>query len=279
MSIPAAKKNNVLAYGPNVPPGFFAGFPGRIVQYLGGPDCVLSGVPGIISQDRSYATMKRILITTAIFIFTLMLVSQAAAQGAQLSGEWTLTRMVRDTWDGPLVSGGKTPTIQFTDEGFSGSGGCNSYGGSYTTQGSKGFKAGPIRSTKMACMQGGVGGQETAFFDILGRADTYRRTGNTLVLSSGGGAYSLTFQKKLAPENKPFLWIVDKRQVDCRGVVHQKCLQVKKTDAEEWQILREPIKGFKYLPGKYYLIRVQWTASGYKLVKVISRTRLMAHVD
>ncbi|HEV7642467.1 MAG TPA: META and DUF4377 domain-containing protein [Pyrinomonadaceae bacterium] len=205
--------------------------------------------------------------------------SQASAQVARLTGEWTLTHMVRDTWDVPLAGDGKTPTIKFTDEGLSGNGGCNSYGGSYTTEGSKGFKAGPIRSTKMACTQGGVSGRESAFFDILGRADTYRITGNTLVLSSDGGAYSLTFQKKPAPEDKPFLWIVDKRQVDCHGVVHQNCLQVKKTDAAEWQILREPIKGFKYLPGKYYLIRVQPTAKGYKLVKVISRTRLMAHVD
>lgn len=223
--------------------------------------------------------MKRIFITTVIFIFTLIFVSQASAQVARLTGEWTLTHMVRDTWDVPLAGDGKTPTIKFTDEGLSGNGGCNSYGGSYTTEGSKGFKAGPIRSTKMACTQGGVSGRESAFFDILGRADTYRITGNTLVLSSDGGAYSLTFQKKPAPEDKPFLWIVDKRQVDCHGVVHQNCLQVKKTDAAEWQILREPIKGFKYLPGKYYLIRVQPTAKGYKLVKVISRTRLMAHVD
>jgi heat shock protein HslJ len=233
--------------------------------------------------------MKRIFITTAIFIFTLMFVSQASAQGAQLSGEWTLTRMVRDTWDVPLVTTGKTPTIKFMDEGLSGNGGCNSYGGTFTTKGSKGFKAGPIRSTKMACMQGGVSGQETAFFDILDKADTYRITGNTLTLSSGGGAYSLTFQKKLAPENKPFLWIVDKKMVDCRGIVHQNCLQVKKTDAAEWEILREPIKGFKYLPGKYYLIRVtrtlkKWAPANdfiyeYKLVKVISRTRQMTHVD
>jgi heat shock protein HslJ len=211
-----------------------------------------------------------------------MFVSQASAQGGQsgrLSGEWTLIRMVRDTWDVPLTGGGKTPTIKFADEGFSGNGGCNSYGGSYTTEGSKGFKAGPIRSTKMACAQGGANGRETAFFDIIGRADTYRITGNTLVLSSDGGAYSLTFKRQAMAEEKPFLWIVDKRQVDCRGVVHQNCLQVKKTDAAEWQILREPIKGFKYIPGKYYLIRVQPTAKGYKLVKIISRTRLMSHVD
>ncbi len=213
-------------------------------------------------------------------MFALMFVSQVSAQGGRLSGEWTLTRMVRDTWDVPVAATGKIPTIKFTDEGLSGSGGCNSYGGSYTTEGTKGFKAGPIRSTKMACTQGGANGRETAFFDIIGRADTYRLTGNTLVLSSDGGAYSLTFKRQgMAPEDKPFLWIVDKRQVDCRGVVHQNCLQVKKTDAAQWEILREPIKGFKYLPGKYYLIRVQWTAKGYKLVKVISRTRLMSHVD
>jgi heat shock protein HslJ len=223
--------------------------------------------------------MKRILITTAIFILTGLFATAAFAQQT-LSGEWTLTRMVRDTWDVPVVAAGKTPTITFSGDGFSGNGSCNSYGGSYTTQGRKGFKAGPIRSTKMACMQSGVNAQETAFFDMLGKADTYNVSGDNLTLSSGGGAYSLTFKRKLAVEERPFLWIVDKKQVDCRGIVQQNCLQVKKTDAEQWQILRAKIEGFRYKPGRYYLIRVKRDANGnYKLVKIISRTRLMAHVD
>jgi len=220
--------------------------------------------------------MKKILITTAIFIFTFVFACPAFAQ---LSGEWALTRMVRDTWDVPIVSGGKTPTIKFGDGGFSGNASCNSYGGSYTLEGAKGFKAGPVRSTKMACMQPEVNKQESAFFDILEKADAYRVSGNALVISSGGGAYSLTFKRLGGIKSQPFLWIVDKKTVDCQGIVHQNCLQVKKRDFDQWEILRAPITGFKYQPGRYYLLRVQQTASGYTLVKMISRTRLMAHVD
>jgi len=231
--------------------------------------------------------MKRIFITTAILIFTAIFTSPAFAQRQALAGEWTLVRMVRDTWQVPMVSTtGKTPTIKFSSEGFSGNGGCNSYGGSYTVDGGK-FTPGPIRSTKMACA-GEVNAQESAFFAIMGKADSYQVADYTLTIAGEGGAYSLAFLRKRV-EEKPFLWIVDKKKVDCRGIVHQNCLQVKKTDADEWEILREKIVGFKYQPGRYYLIRVKRSMKSvmmandfiyeYKLVKVISRTRLMPHVD
>jgi heat shock protein HslJ len=222
--------------------------------------------------------MKKIFIATAICMLTAMFSVSAFGQQA-LSGEWTLTRLVRDTWDVPVVASGKTPTIKFSGDGFSGNASCNSYGGSYTAAG-KTFNPGPVRSTKMACVQPEINAQEKAFFDTLERATNYQVSGNTLILSGNGGAYSLTFKRNgSVEEERPFLWIVDKKKVDCRGIVHQNCLQVKKTDFAEWEILREGITGFNYRPGKYYLIRVKRTASGYKLVKVISRTRLMSHVD
>jgi heat shock protein HslJ len=241
--------------------------------------------------------MRKIFITAAIFTLTLLFSIPALAQ---LSGEWELTRMVRDGKELPLVTTGKTPTIKFAD-GFAGNGSCNSYGGSYTTEDGKKFKAGPIRSTKMACA-GEVNAQEMAFFALLAKMDSYEVLKGTLTLAGEGGWQSMTFaakpdirppppveEIKPEPKEKNLLWIVDKAQVDCRGIVAQKCLQVKERDFDEWQILRASIGGFKYKPGKYYLIRVKrimktWTTANspvydYKLVKVISRTRLMPHVD
>jgi heat shock protein HslJ len=244
--------------------------------------------------------MKKILITTAILIFTAVFSIPALGQ-QELSGEWELTRMVRDGKELPMVTTGKTPTIKF-GEGFAGNGSCNSYGGSYTIEGKK-FKAGPIRATKMACA-GEVNAQEMAYFSLLEKMDSYQILKGTLTMAGEGGLHSLTFavrpdvrspveeaaeETRPEPKEKTLLWIVDKGQVDCRGIVPQKCLQVKQRDFDEWQILRAEIGGFKYKPGRYYLIRVKrtmksWTmANGqvydYKLVKVISRTRLMPHVD
>jgi heat shock protein HslJ len=220
--------------------------------------------------------MKKIFTSTAILIFTFVLTTPIFAQ---LSGEWTLTKMVRDTFEIQLSKDAKAPTLKFGDDRLSGNGGCNSYGGAYTMEGDKGFKAGPVMSTKMACMSGDGNKQESAYFDTLGRADSYRITGNTLMLSGDGGAYSLTFKRLGGLKSRPFLWIVDKKMVDCQGIVHQNCMQVKKTDIAEWEILRAPITGFKYHSGRYYLLRVQQTAAGYQLVKLISRTKLMPHVD
>jgi heat shock protein HslJ len=223
--------------------------------------------------------MKNILIAAVILIFTAILTTPAIPAQQGLSGEWTLTRMVRDTWDVPVMTTGKVPTIKFSGEGFSGNGSCNSYGGSYTLEGGKGFKPGAVRSTKMACVQPEINGQEKAFFAILEKVTSYEITGDMLKLAGEGGAYSLTFTRKSAEEELPFLWIVDKKQVDCRGVVHQNCLQVKKRDFDQWEILREKIGGFVYKPGRYYLLRVRHSDKGYKLVKIISRTRLIPHVD
>jgi heat shock protein HslJ len=217
-----------------------------------------------------------------------------------LYGDWELTKMIKDGAEMALAPGGKTPTIKFSKEGFNGTGGCNGYAGSYTTAAGGKWTVGPVRSTKMACM-GGVNVQEAAYFEILGKTTQYRMSKGSLLLTDSGGNNSLTFRYKAPetpatkveapaePREKTFLWIVDKQRVDCRGIVRQNCLQVKETDAAEWQILRESIAGFKYKPGKYYLIRVKRILKtsamanapvfDYKLVRVISRTRKMPHVD
>lgn len=236
--------------------------------------------------------MKRILTTTAILILTTFSAATAFAQ-QPLYGEWDLVKITKDGKDVPVVPARKTPSIKFDKESSAaGSGGCNGYSGSYTTQGGK-INFGPIRATKMGCAPE-INRQEILFFELLNKTDRYKMSGGRLVLSDEAGTNALHFvslappqiaddvkpvEPPTKPDERPFLWIVDKKKVDCRGIVRQNCLQVKKTDAAEWEILRDKIAGFRYKPGKYYLIRVKRTAAGYKLVKIISRTRLMAHVD
>jgi len=241
--------------------------------------------------------MKRIL-TTAIFILTGLFTLQTFAQ-QPLYGEWVLARITMDGKDVPVEPAKKTPGIKFDKEtSATGSGGCNGFSGAYTA-GSGKISFGPIRSTKMGCAPE-INKQETLFFELLNKTSRYQLSGGSLILSDESGKNALRFvslappppaedEPPAEPKVKIFLWIVDKQRVDCRDVVFKKCLQVKETDAAEWQVLRASIAGFKYRPGGYYLIRVKRilktsmmanaSVYDYKLVRVIKRTKKMPHVD
>lgn len=238
--------------------------------------------------------MRKLFITTAIFVLTALLAIPALAQ-SPLSGSWVLTKMVEEGADVPILTGGKgAPTLIFGENNrISGNGSCNGYGGTMTEKDGK-LTVGPIMSTKMGCL-GGFGEQEVKYFDILNKVSIYKSDKGTLQLTDADWANTLTFTrqgsevKPVAPETINHLWIVNKEKVDCQGVAPQKCLQVKKTDAEPWENFYGAIEGFKYKPGKFYLIRVTATkkknvpadasAYDYKLVKVMSRSKLMPHVD
>jgi len=72
-------------------------------------------------------------------------------------------------------------TATFTTDGkVQGSGGCNSYGGSYTTSGSS-ITVSDLVSTLMSC--GNVlDTQERAFLMILGESSTFETDGATLTI-------------------------------------------------------------------------------------------------
>jgi heat shock protein HslJ len=234
--------------------------------------------------------MKKSFILTAIFVLSAVFSVPVLAQGA-LSGTWDLTKIVKDGVDVPLVSGGKAPTIIFGDNNsVSGNGSCNGYGGKYTLSGGSEIKFGPIHSTRIGCM-GGINGQESTFLNILQGAAIYKTDEGIMHLADADSKNILTFKLKQAlPETMTHLWIVNNKRVDCQGfAANQKCLQVKKTDAAPWENFYGTIAGFNYKPGRIYLIRVtamkekvvaaDGSAYDYKLVKVISRTKLMPHVD
>lgn len=238
--------------------------------------------------------MKKLFITTAIFILTALFTIPALGQSA-LSGEWVLSKMVKDGVNVPILTGGKgAPTLIFGENNrISGNGSCNRYSGTMTEENGK-LTVGPVISTKMGCLDG-FGEQEVKYFDILNKVSIYKSDEGILHLADAGSKNILIYTRKggevkpAEPEVVNHLWIVNKVKVDCQGVAPQKCLQVKKTDAAPWENFYGTIAGFKYKPGKYYLIRVQRTkkknvpadasAYDYKLIKVMSRTRLMPHVD
>jgi heat shock protein HslJ len=81
-------------------------------------------------------------------------------------------------------SGSNVPVIPTTnvtalfgsDGSMTGSAGCNSYTGTYTTSGSNGIAVGPLATTRMYCGDPGVMDQETAYLTLLRTVMSYEVT-------------------------------------------------------------------------------------------------------
>jgi len=135
---------------------------------------------------------NRILIAVAVaavaIIAAVVWVSADAGDGdgASLAGTgWTLT----DLDSGPVT--GTPPTLELTDTDVSGTGGCNTFSGTYTTDGDT-ISFGPLASTMMAC-EPPVMEQETVYLAALDGATAYTVDGDTLTIS--GDAGTLTYAK------------------------------------------------------------------------------------
>ncbi len=78
------------------------------------------------------------------------------------------------------------------DNRFNGNGGCNGFSGGYELQEHGRIKFLPAMSTQMACANGM--GTEAKFHEVLGKADTYIVTGDTLVLTKARMAPMARFE-------------------------------------------------------------------------------------
>ena len=91
------------------------------------------------------------------------------------------------------VAAGTEVTAIFAEDGtVAGSGGCNTFNGTYTVDGA-GIAFGPIASTKMACEQPAMD-QETTFFAALAASSTYAISGDELELRDPDGALQVGFR-------------------------------------------------------------------------------------
>lgn len=104
----------------------------------------------------------------------------SSAPEAPLSG----TRWQAQSIEGAPVAY-RTPTIEFAGDRISGTGGCNRFFGGYTISGDR-ISFGGVGATEMAC-EPVIMAQEAAFHTALNSAQTYRREGETLVLTSSAG--------------------------------------------------------------------------------------------
>ena len=104
--------------------------------------------------------------------------------------EWVLT----DLAGTPALPGGKA-TLAFPEAGrVAGNGSCNRFTGAVTITGDE-LRMGPLASTRMACMEGGVSQQEDQYLRALGSATRYEYKGPYLLIFAEGFEKPLQFTR------------------------------------------------------------------------------------
>ena len=146
---------------------------------------------------RDKRSWLRLAASTCV-IWLLVACGGAPAAGpgenvaAELEGtEWRLAEY--GPADAPVAARPEPPiTIKFEADGrIGGSGGCNSYGGTYELDGQS-LKLGQIQSTLMACADAAVTQQESVYLAALGSATTLQRSGDELTMGYDGGQLRFT---------------------------------------------------------------------------------------
>lgn len=106
--------------------------------------------------------------------------------------KWTLTGMMQNGANQPPVV--PEPTLEFQTDTLGGNAGCNSYGGSYKTQGEM-IQIGALRSTLMACADEQAMAQESAFLEALQNARMFEVRDDRLSIIYGQGQGQLVFAR------------------------------------------------------------------------------------
>jgi heat shock protein HslJ len=107
-----------------------------------------------------------------------------------IGSEWILA----DLAGIPVIANSKA-SIAFPEVGrVAGNGSCNRFTGSVTITGDT-LKFGPVASTRMACMDGGVSAQEDAYLKALDAANRYEFRDPELLIYATGYDQPLRFAR------------------------------------------------------------------------------------
>lgn len=131
--------------------------------------------------------MKKLPLIGIITAIALLAAGCAAAAGGESPAldntSWTLSEI---NGEAPLE--GSTITAEFAEGQVNGSGGCNSYSGTYELARNT-LNFGPITTTEMYCMDPeGVTEQESTYHQILGQTQTASIENGKLTLVGADGA-------------------------------------------------------------------------------------------
>jgi heat shock protein HslJ len=149
------------------------------------------------------AAVVAALPLVASFTAGASLVLQDADGGTLLTYVPGMTSLAGTSWQATGINNGKEAvvseagtekvTAMFGADGtLSGSGGCNTYSGPYTTSGTDQITIGALASTMMACPEPAMS-IEQMYFAALGTVATYQIDGTTLTLRDADGATQATF--------------------------------------------------------------------------------------
>jgi heat shock protein HslJ len=106
--------------------------------------------------------------------------------------QWSLVSFGDSGAQQPLVEG-STITLTLAGGQVGGTGGCNSYGGTYQVDGNSISFSEMVR-TEMACLEEGVTEQEQRYFNALETAGEYRVEGDQLHITYDGGNGLMIFE-------------------------------------------------------------------------------------
>jgi heat shock protein HslJ len=140
--------------------------------------------------------IRRIALVGATLLMAVLLAACATAEpnqpptgGAALPGtEWGLTSLA-----GNIPIEGTQITLSFGGGSLEGSGGCNTYGGSYTATGDS-LRLSDLYWTEMACLEPeGILDQEMVFLNALDSVASYRMDAGRLELYDAARTQILVF--------------------------------------------------------------------------------------
>ncbi len=153
--------------------------------------------------------------------------------------------------------GSRASTIVF-DEGSFNLSSCNITAGKYSLAGNRIAVAGPLRSTKRACLENSEQ-FEASLTKAVAENVSYQVSGDKLTLI-GPGKSRYVFTKLPLPSKDAvtkFVY-VGSNTVDCTGAGgSSKCLQIRENKTDPWQTYRGQIIGFKPVPGIAYRLRIK----------------------
>jgi len=101
---------------------------------------------------------------------------------------WDLRSIMDTAAEKQVIEGSEVTLLLGRDGDLSGSGGCNTYTGSYTASGDGRIAVRELVWTEKACLEpAGIMEQETAYLSALGSAGCIDHHGTELTIESGGG--------------------------------------------------------------------------------------------
>jgi len=150
-------------------------------------------VPGTVGQIIAFSTDpksgSRVAETSVAVTF-----GEAVAGPSTLEGPlWTLTLL-----NGQRPLDGAPIYIQFKDGELSGSAGCNTYNGGYTSD-DKTLSVKNVVATRKVCAEpAGVMEQEETYLSLLNAAASYSTANGMLTISDANGVATMTFSPAVA---------------------------------------------------------------------------------